>query len=454
MVEEDTGGRGKLSYASMFGEGEEEIVGSLSSSSHRLFEMKTKHLSPLMPSEEVEVEEILFTQPLDESGQASGPIRLRASLANKEIVPIALQISEMVYVRTFVLLLMITGGFFLLYNLSSVVTPILFSLGLAYLINPIVVRMERIGMGRGTAILILVGLVVVVMAVGVMLLLPAMMSSVDELTRLVKRFPAALEKSRIWLESNFKFHFPTTWTEALSQWGDQIQKYAPSALKPLGQVVASIFSSSINLLIGIFNFLFIPLFTYYFLKDYKNVEQRLLKLIPPRMRDWSLVRFRELDGMISGFIRGQLTVCLIVGSMYMVLLTAVQVPLAPLIAVGGASINVIPYLGFLLTYVIAILAALVEYQFGWQFFVVLFGMFAIHMLDVFWFTPKVVGEHVGMSELVVIIAILAGGKLFGMVGILLAVPMAAVCKVLLREVMERYEGSRFFRGDPPSSSAS
>ncbi len=428
----------------------------LSAAGRPLVTIKKHNISPLRPPEEVELEEIVFTQSVDGSGLGMGPIRLRAGVRDHGVLPLSLQISEMVYIRTFVIALLLIFLLFMTYYLSPVLTPILFSLGLAYLLNPLVVRMEKLGISRSAAISMFVLLLVVLLVSVVLLLLPALSHSFDEFARLMQQLPTALNKLKVWAEVNFKFHFPKNFTEAITQWGEQIQKYVPSMVKPLTQFFSSIFLSGVTLLIALFNFLFIPLFTFYFLKDYKHVEERVVKSIPPRMRGWALGRLREIDQMISGFIRGQITVSMIVGSCYMILLSAVQVPMAPVIALIGALINVVPYLGFFITYLIALTVALIQFQLQWQFFVVLIGMFAIHMFDVFVFTPKVVGEHTGMSELVVMIAILVGGKLFGIVGILLAVPMAAVVKVLLQEAMSRYEGSHFFRGkiedeSPPTS---
>lgn len=422
-------------------------IDGLSAAGRPLVTIKKHNISPLRPPEEVELEEIVFTQSVDGSGLGMGPIRLRAGVRDHGVLPLSLQISEMVYIRTFVIALLLIFLLFMTYYLSPVLTPILFSLGVAYLLNPLVVRMEKLGISRSAAISMFVLLLVVLLVSVVLLLLPALSHSFDEFARLMQQLPTALNKLKVWAEVNFKFHFPKNFTEAITQWGEQIQKYVPSMVKPLTQFFSSIFLSGVTLLIALFNFLFIPLFTFYFLKDYKHVEERVVKSIPPRMRGWALGRLREIDQMISGFIRGQITVSMIVGSCYMIVLSAVQVPMAPAIALLGALINVIPYLGFFITYLIALTVALIQFQLQWQFFIVLIGMFTIHMCDVFVFTPKVVGEHTGMSELVVMIAILVGGKLFGIVGILLAVPMAAVVKVFLREALSRYEGSHFFRGE-------
>ncbi len=368
--------------------------------------------------------------------------------------PLLFQLTEMVYIRSVVILAGLGFFFYLLYYLRSILTPILLALLLAYLINPVVIYLEKGGASRQFAIITLVMFIMLVWVTMVVFMLPAFTSSLDQLITLLSKLPSQIIKWKVWLQKVLHITFPKTWTEALMQWGGQLKLYAPKMIKPLSLAVATLFSSGMNILIALFNFILIPLFTFYFLKDYNEIKENFYSLIPIRRREYYLDILHEIDRMLSGFVRGQLTVSFLVGSLYLLLLGSLDVPLAALIAVIGAVLNVIPYLGFLATYFLAIFITLIDWQTSTQFWGVVFGMGAIHLTDVFFITPKVVGDKVGLSELVVIFAVLAGGQLFGLIGIFLAIPFAAISKVLLRELLDLYRKSDFYGADQQDSSSS
>jgi predicted PurR-regulated permease PerM len=364
---------------------------------------------------------------------------------------ILIQISEFAYIRTLLIVALIAVVLYLIYHLQGVLMPVLMGLALAYLINPIVDKMQQKGVKRGYAIWILVFCIFLFLGVSALIFVPMIIESLGKLGSLIAKIPPAFFKAKAWMESTLNIHVPTTWTEAVNSWGKQLSIYAPKVIVPAQHFIAALFSGGMGLLAQLFNLLMIPLFTFYFLKSFETIRGQFLDYVPMRVRDRLLERLDEMDNIISGFVRGQLTVSLIVGTAYLVLLSVVQAPLAPILALGGAVLNVVPYLGFMITYLITVIVVGVEFHFQWQFFAVLIGMGVIHMADVLVITPSVVGEHTGLSEIVVIFAVLAGGQLFGFVGVLLAVPCAAILKVMLTEVLALYKDSDFFRSLPPGS---
>lgn len=361
---------------------------------------------------------------------------------------ILIQISEFVYVRTLLIVSLMGLLLYLLYHLRGVLMPVLVALVLAYLINPLVDRMQKWGLGRNVSIWFLVFLLFTSAFFGAAFAIPAIVDSISRLGTLIAKLPPLLLKAKVWLEATLGVHFPKTWVGAIHDWGKEITTYVPTIIKPARELIEMLFSGGMGLLARFFTLLLIPLFTFYFLKGFHALRHKAVDYIPLSIRDRALLRLGEIDRMISGFIRGQLIVSLIVGSLYLVLLSILQVPMAPAIAAGGAILNIVPYLGFLLTFLFALVAALIEFQLQWPFFAVFFGMGIIHMIDVLVITPSVVGEQVGLSEVVVIFAVLAGGQLFGFIGVLLAVPSAAILKVVLSECLELYRTSSFFTGNP------
>jgi predicted PurR-regulated permease PerM len=360
---------------------------------------------------------------------------------------LSLKISEVVFLRTIFILVGLALLGYVFYELRTVLTPIFIALLLAYLINPLVDRMEGSGASRNFAISMLVITITFTLVMSTVLLIPPLSSSVDQLGEFLRKIPDYLVMGKKWVQATFSIDLPDTWLGALKKWSSAIQAYAPKTFKPVSLLVSRVFASSLSLLLALFHVLLVPLFAFYFLKDFHSLKKNIYTHVPPRYEEFVRTRLARMNVMISGFVRGQMIVSLIVGTMYMILLVVMEVPFAPVIAIVGALINVVPYLGFATTFAITIVAVLVKMQSITQLAIVVIGMGGIHMVDVFMITPKVVGDKVGMSELMVIVAVLCGGQLFGFLGVLLAVPTAAVLKVILEDVLRKYHDSPFFTGE-------
>jgi predicted PurR-regulated permease PerM len=158
-------------------------------------------------------------------------------------------------------------------------------------------------------------------------------------------------------------------------------------------------------------------------------------------------RFREVDGVLSAFVRGQLIVGSMLSVIYTVGLTIARVDLAIVIGLIAGFGNMVPYLGTGLGVVLALVATVLAWQGPWQLVAVALTFIIGQMLEGFVITPRIVGDRVGLSPVVVIIAILAFSELFGFVGILLAVPVSAVLKVVGDVAVERYQRTALFRGE-------
>jgi len=159
---------------------------------------------------------------------------------------------------------------------------------------------------------------------------------------------------------------------------------------------------------------------------------------------------QESSLVLGGFLRGQLLVMLILGILYGVGLEVIGLDVGILIGVVAGVLTFVPYLGPATVIVLGGLAALI--QFGdWQHLVGVLAVFGIgQVIESMWLTPKLVGDRIGLHPAAVIFAVLAGGQLFGFLGMLLALPVAAIANVLLRYAHERYTHSRLYAGQPPA----
>jgi predicted PurR-regulated permease PerM len=159
---------------------------------------------------------------------------------------------------------------------------------------------------------------------------------------------------------------------------------------------------------------------------------------------------QESSLVLGGFLRGQLLVMLILGVLYGAGLAAIGLDLGILIGVVAGVLTFVPYLGPATVIVLGGLAALIQYG-DWQHLVGVLAVFGVgQIIESLWLTPKIVGDRIGLHPAAVIFAVLAGGQLFGFLGMLLALPVAAIANVLLRYAHERYTHSRLYAGQPPA----
>jgi predicted PurR-regulated permease PerM len=191
----------------------------------------------------------------------------------------------------------------------------------------------------------------------------------------------------------------------------------------------------------------IPVFAFYLLRDFDLITERVDHLIPRRLRPAFRARFTEIDQVLSAFIRGQLMVAGILVVLYAIGLSLVGLPLALVIALFAGLGNMVPYVGTTIGVSLATLMVLLDWQ-GLGHLAAIYGVFVgVQFLEGWVITPRVVGESVASRPLAVIIAILVFGELFGFVGILVAVPLAAVLKILIRVAIDEYRASELY-ADP------
>ncbi len=334
--------------------------------------------------------------------------------------------------------LLVVGG--LIYLLGPILTPFLAGALLAYIFDPLVDRLEarRIPRAAGTVIVIvLAGLVLFG------LLLVALPLFQGQFAELSQRVPAALDllQTRFlpWIEQTFgiainpNLDAVKTWlTEKATQQGaNWLPTLQTGALAIVGALV---------------NVLLIPVVMFYLLKDWDVIVGRVTSLAP---RPWLPATQRiagTMNAVVGEFLRGQLAVMVTLSIYYSAALWAVGLDYALPIGMLTGVLSFVPFLGFGLGMVLALLVALLQYS-DWVGVAWVAGVYlAGQALESYVVTPRLVGERVGLHPVAVIFALAAFGQLFGFVGVLLAVPLAAVLLVGLREVRRIYEASAFYRG--------
>jgi predicted PurR-regulated permease PerM len=344
-------------------------------------------------------------------------------------------------------LLALAAGW-LVWLLAPVLTPFVLAALLGWLGDPLVDRIEQSCRSRNAAVVMVFSVMAALVLLALLLLLPL-------LQRQVVTLVASLPGYRDWLVGT-----GLPWLEhktglQLVGWLDPQRLIAlmRAHWEQAGGTAATLLGylsrSGFALLAWIANIVLLPVLTFFFLRDWDLIVERVAALVP---RDHTATVSRlaqESSLVLGGFLRGQLLVMLLLGILYGVGLEVIGLDVGILIGVVAGVLTFVPYLGPAAVIVLGGLAALI--QFGdWQHLVGVLAVFGIgQVIESMWLTPKLVGDRIGLHPAAVIFAVLAGGQLFGFLGMLLALPVAAIANVLLRYAHERYTHSRRYAGQPP-----
>lgn len=337
----------------------------------------------------------------------------------------------------------------LIWLLAPVLTPFVLAALLAWLGDPLVDRLQRQGRSRNIAVLVVFSLMSIIVLIALLLLVPLLQRQV---VTLVSSLPSYRDwfigTALPWAEARTGLEL-TAWLDP-SRLFELIRTHWEEAGGMATTMLGYVSRSGFALLGWAVNLVLLPVLTFFFLRDWDNFVQRAAALVPRDHKATVLRLTRESSGMLSGFLRGQLLVMLILGVLYGLGLWAVGLNLGILIGLIGGLLTFVPYLGPAAVIVLGSIAALVEYG-DWKHLAGVALVFGVgQLIESYWLTPKLVGDRIGLHPLAVIFAVLAGGQLFGFVGMLLALPVAAVANVLLRYAHEKYMHSRLHAGTQPA----
>ena len=344
---------------------------------------------------------------------------------------------------------------YVLNRLSGVLAPFFVAAAIAYWLDPAVDWLERRGMKRTPAILLLL-LGFLIFITGLMLIIVPLL--VREINMMGDKLPVYVTRAHQnllpWIEKTFHTTVPRTLGELIDRAGADAQTLAKSAMSSAQTVVGETFKSALTLLRIVLNLVLVPVFAFYLLRDFDRIMEGLRKLIPERRRTFVVDVARDIDKVLSAWFRGQLTVMLIDGALYMIGLSILGVPMGDAIGALAGLLAFIPVVGVLTSLALALFVTFLEFQ-GWGQVIGVVALFAaVPTIEMTIVVPRVIGGRVGLGPVAVIVSLLLGAELLGFLGILLAVPAAAVVNVLLGRVRSAYEGSAFFTrsgqaGEPP-----
>jgi predicted PurR-regulated permease PerM len=336
---------------------------------------------------------------------------------------------------------------YLIWLLAPVLMPFAVAAMLAYLGDPLADRLERLGLNRSWAATIVFTVLLVVVIGVLLLLIPLIARQIENLIENLPRYGDwAQNVAWPWLQSRLHLD-PHTFDS------DRLLAAIKSHIGSIGGVATAVLGkvsrSGLGVVMWMTNLVLIPVVAFYLLRDWDRLVATIDRTLPRSIQPTIAYLAHESDKILGAFVRGQLLVMLALGVFYGAGLGLVGLSVGLLIGLVAGLLSFVPYLGFIIGFVAAIIAALV--QFGdWTHVLLVCGVFMIgQLLEGYVLVPKLVGDKIGLHPVAVIFAVLAGGYLFGFLGVLLALPAASVIMVLLRYLLERYRLSELYNEEGP-----
>ncbi len=327
----------------------------------------------------------------------------------------------------------------LLWVLGDVILPFIVGLAIAYFLDPVADRLERLGLGRLWATVIISIFALTIVIIAVLIVVPVLVQQTGDL---INRAPALFEQLRAFLAEQFPSFMDETspLRQSLASIGTTIQSRG-------GEVLTQLVSSAMGVVSFLVFIVVVPVVAFYMLMDWDRMVARIDALLPRDHRPTIRRLASEIDQTLASFVRGQGTVCLILGTFYAGALMLVGLEFGLVVGALAGLLTFIPYLGALIGGALAIGLALFQFWGEWWWIVAVAAIFQFgQLVEGNVLTPNLVGSSIGLHPVWLIFALSAFGSVFGFVGLLVAVPVAAMIGVLVRFGIERYRVSLLYRG--------
>ncbi|WP_028309436.1 AI-2E family transporter [Desulfitibacter alkalitolerans] len=314
-------------------------------------------------------------------------------------------------------------GVYFLYIVRVILPPFILALVLAYLLNPLVTNLEKKGFKRTLAILIVYTSVLGGITLIIIYAFPVIAREIDKFSKMVPVLTIQLQESITNFYENYqRVQIPESLRQVIDDTISNFEQFLIASLDAFAERILGIFSGLVIILLS-------PILAFYILKDKNILGERVMGLFPAALRREVSHLWKEIDRILTKFIRGHLLVAFLVGLMMAVGLTIIDVRFAILLGIISGLFDLIPYFGPVLGALPAFIMALLDSPIKALYVLIL--MVAVQQIESNILSPKILGESVGLHPLTVIFVVLAGGHLFGLLGLLIAVPVTAVTRIII-----------------------
>ena len=350
------------------------------------------------------------------------------------------------HITIWVLILGLIGWF--IASVSTILLPFVLGLTMAYLLDPVVDRLETKQIARGVATAIVT---IVAFALLVLLLATALPLIGEQLIHLLEVLPEQIRAFYDTHSGRFEQLINTLPAEQETAIEQAITNNTVVAADVMRNIMSTLFASGAAFL-NVFSLLLItPVVAFYLLRDWDNIVANINTLLPRSQAAVIREQLGKMDATISGFLRGQMLVCSVLALFYVIALTVMGLNFSVVIGAAAGFLIIIPYAGWFTAAAVGMIVAILQFD-SVTTIGIIGAIFLIgQMIEGYFLTPNLVGDRVGLHPVWMIFGMLAGAVLLGFVGVLLAIPLAAIIGVLIRFAIEQYKVSELYLGNAPTN---
>jgi predicted PurR-regulated permease PerM len=353
---------------------------------------------------------------------------------------------------TFALAVAGTGA--VLFFARGMLLPLLLGLVLAYVLDPAVGGVARYCRGSRTVATALVFFAMVLALTGFLLVVVPLING--QLVEVRQRFPvyrAEVEARVVPILEQARQAYPLQYEALREKLQTVVQEKWPEMIRSAFAWLGGVFSSVLGFLLFLLDLIFVPVFAFYLLVDFPKLKEGIRQLIPHAYRAVTLERLGEVDAAVSSYLRGQLLIAMILAAINGIGLTVIGVPMGLVVGIVAGLANMIPYMALVVGLAPALLLCWIEYQSPGRLIAVALVFAGAQMLEGTVLSPKILSKSVNLHPVWVLLSIIVGGRLFGLAGMLVAVPAAAAIQVFVRHWLRTYRESAIYGSPPIAESA-
>ncbi|MDK2823155.1 MAG: hypothetical protein PWQ67_1629 [Clostridia bacterium] len=332
-------------------------------------------------------------------------------------------------VRVIILTILAILFIYFLILIFPITTPFFIAFFLAYLLDPLVDFFEQKGIGRTWGILIIYVTLISLISAGIFYGLPKIITELNKFADTIPIYAKQVQEYIKAFQKNYsKVNIPESIRIITDDTIKQVENY-------LIQIVRSVAQGFVNFFTKIFDIILAPILTFYLLKDFDAIKEWFLNLIPAAHRKDLMYLGQQMDRVLKSFLRGHLIVAVLVGGLTAIGLSLVGMEFALVLGLVAGVFNIIPYFGPLFGIIPAVALALLQSKkMAIYVFLIMVG---IQQLEGNIISPKILGKSIGLHPLMIILVLLAGGHIFGILGMILAVPFTGILKVLIGFILKK-----------------
>jgi len=341
--------------------------------------------------------------------------------------------------------LMVSVLFFVfIYLIRNILLPFVLGIFIAYFLHPLVDRLEKTGTSRSIATLMVLACFFLTISLLSVLIVPVIASQLSDLIATLPDYAAEYQQKYAPDLSRWLGGLPVATTDGIKA---AAANFSGVMVKLVGEFVGGVFHSGMAFVHLLLLILITPVVAFHLLRDWDSMVIRIDELLPREHAATIRQQLAIIDHTLAGFLRGQLNVCLIMATYYALALSLAGLKFGIVIGLMTGILVIFPYVGLILSMTVGLAVAFFQFDDMSRIIIVLVAFLTGGMLEGYFVTPKLVGDKVSLHPVWIIFGMLSGAALFGLVGVLLAVPVTAVIGVLIRFAIERYLQSEYYRGE-------